>query len=74
VLHALDHALNVFRHNEGHLAVAEIRARSLITVTRADLAQALSDACHERELGTELFIDGHAFPRADGPLDQQRTA
>lgn len=61
VLHALDDVLNVFRQNEGKLSAVQVRARSMVSVTRSELAQAFSDACHDRKKGTELFIDGTAF-------------
>jgi hypothetical protein len=57
VIHALDHALNVFRQNEGRLTAAQVRARSMISITRSEVAQSLSDACHDRLSGTERFID-----------------
>jgi len=57
IIHALDQALNTFRRHEGRLTAAQVRARSLLAVTRTELAQALSDACHNREAGTEVFVD-----------------
>lgn len=40
VLKALESALNVFRQNEGRLTVAQIRARSMLSMIRSELAPA----------------------------------
>lgn len=66
ILHALDQALNVFRQNEGRLTAAQIRARSMLSITRSEMAQTLSDACHDRKRGTELFIDQALIEEAGG--------
>jgi hypothetical protein len=76
VLGALDQALNVFRQNEGRLTASQIRARSMISVTRAEMAQALAEVSHDPAAGTELFIDGAVVmtPVALGHPESQRSA
>ena len=51
----LDDALNLIRQHEGNLSAGAIRTRTLIALARSEVAQALSDSCHQQQLGTELF-------------------
>lgn len=64
IIRNLDQALNAFRQNEGRLAAAEIRARTMLAIVRSEIAQGLADSCHGSKLGTERFDvrtdqDGH---------------
>jgi hypothetical protein len=55
LIHKLDEALNLLRQHEGNLSVGAIRTRTLIALARSEVAQALSDSCHQQQVGTELF-------------------
>jgi hypothetical protein len=74
IIHSLDHALNIFRRNEGRLTAAQIRARSLLAVTRSEMAQALSDSCHDRKLGTEVFVNSSTSGARAGESSQAQSA
>jgi hypothetical protein len=57
VLDALDQALDVFRRYEGRLSAAQIRARSMLSITHSEIAQVLSDAGRDRAGRSGLFVD-----------------
>lgn len=62
VIEGIDAALNVFRRNEGRLTVSQIRARSMLSVVRSEVAEGLSQTFRQRARGAELFVDGHVLP------------
>ena len=74
IISALDHALRIFRQNEGHLTATQIRARSMLSVTRTEMAQALSEAGEDH--GAEFLGDGAVVmtPVALGHTDSKRSA
>ena len=66
-IRGLDEVLNVFRMNEGRLSARQIRARTMLSIARSEIAQDLSDACHDLKEGTELFVEHPA----DDSLEKQ---
>lgn len=67
VIQGLDQVLRVFRQNEGRLTGAQIRARSMLSIVRSEIAQSLADGHYEHADGLRAFVmpdavDGLANP------------
>jgi hypothetical protein len=69
VIQKLDEALNIIRRHDGQLSPVGVRTKTMIAIARSELAQELSDSCHDQQPGTELFkrpVTGNPFDSSLG--------
>jgi hypothetical protein len=74
IMRDLDQIVGLFRKHEGHLTVAQVRALTMLSVVRLELAQTLVEANFARNESAEPFIihsNSSSWPRLRQPGPRQ---